>query len=175
MIRLIRLDVQPRFSSIIHTRIQCPYFVHGILAKNNHLLAECHTVSPYVQSLKSFSYLYQKWVDQITSAQPVQNISQENIALRDITLTYIAVDLKSCHILNIWWVEVQVGTWQAIHHGFASRKDLNGIAAIPLRIVLLLTVRSDQKAYSITIPSLLHIPIHRLLRFMVIKVNHLLI
>jgi len=24
--------------------------------------------------------------------------------------------------LNIWWVEVQVGTWQAIHHGIVSRQ-----------------------------------------------------
>ena len=30
-------------------------------------------MSRYVQSLKSFSYLYQKWVDQITFAQYVQN------------------------------------------------------------------------------------------------------
>jgi hypothetical protein len=52
MIRLITLDAQPRFSSIIDTRIQYPYFVHGILAKNNHLLAECHTVLRYVLTFK---------------------------------------------------------------------------------------------------------------------------
>ncbi len=74
----------------------------------------------------------------ITFAQSVHNSSQENIALRDITLTYTAVDLKLCHILNIWLVGVQVGTWQAIHHGLASRKDLNGLTAILLRIMLLL-------------------------------------
>ena len=74
----------------------------------------------------------------ITFAQSVHNSSQENIALRDITLTYTAVDLKLCHILNIWLVGVQVGTWQAIHHGLASRKDLNGLTVILLRIMLLL-------------------------------------
>ena len=48
------------------------------------------------------------------------------------------------------WVEVQVGTWQAIRHGIVSREDLNGIAVIPLRITLLLTlqVRSDLKPCS---------------------------
>ena len=58
-------------------------------------------------------------------------------------------DLKLCHIFNIWLVGIQVSIWQAIHHGIASRKVLNGIAAIPLRIVLLLTlqVRSDLKPY----------------------------
>ena len=52
--------------------------------------------------------------------------------------------------MNIWLVEVQVGTWQIIRHGIVSRKVLNGIAAIPLRIVLLLTlqVRSDLKPCS---------------------------
>ncbi len=61
-----------------------------------------------------------------------------------------ATDPKSCPILNIWPVGVQVSTWQAIHHGIVSRKDLNVIAAIPLRIALLLTlqVRSDLKPYS---------------------------
>jgi hypothetical protein len=46
-------------------------------------------------------------------------------------------------------------TWRAIHHGFASRKDFNGIAAILLRIVLLLTlqVRSDLKACSVSSPT----------------------
>ena len=83
-------------------------------------------------------------------AQPVQNTSLANTAVRDITLAYTAADLKSCHILNIWLVEVQVGTSQAIRHGIGSRKVLNGIAAIPLRIVLSLTlqVRSDLKRCS---------------------------
>ena len=55
-------------------------------------------------------YLYPKWVDLITFAQSVQNILPGSSALIDITLTSIAVDLKSCHIFNIWWVEVQVST-----------------------------------------------------------------
>ena len=88
-------------------------------------------MSRYVQSLKSFSYLYQKWVDQITFAQYVQNTSLANTAVRDITLTYTATDPKSCRILNIWPVGVQVSTWQAIHHGIVSRKDLNLIADYP--------------------------------------------
>ena len=46
------------------SRLHSWRLAYVILAKNNHLLAECHTVSRYVQSLKSFSYLYQKWVDQ---------------------------------------------------------------------------------------------------------------
>ncbi|MFY9795261.1 MAG: hypothetical protein WAJ93_06185 [Candidatus Nitrosopolaris sp.] len=51
------------------------------------------------------------------------------------------------------------------HHGLASRKDFNGIAAILLRIVLLLTlqVRSDLEPCSSHI--LLRYPIHRLQRF----------
>ena len=39
--------------------------------------------------------------EQITFAQYVQNISQENIVLIGTTLTSTAVDLKLCHILNI--------------------------------------------------------------------------
>ena len=77
--------------------------------------------SRYVQSLKSFSYLYQKWVDQIMFAQYVQNTSPGNIVLRDITLTYMQADLKLCHIFNIWLVGIQVSIWQAIHHGIPSR------------------------------------------------------
>ena len=63
------------------------------------------------------------------------------ILVLDTTLTYTAVDLKLCHILSIWWVEVQVSTRQVIHHSFASGKNLNGIAALRLRIMLLLTLQ----------------------------------
>ena len=86
------------------SRLHSWRLAYVILTKNNHLLAECHTLSRYVQSLKSFSYLYRKWVDQL---QYVQNTSLANTAVRDITLTYTATDLKSCHILNIWRVEVR--------------------------------------------------------------------
>ena len=92
----------------------------------------------------------------------------------DITLTYTEVDLKSCHILNILWVGVQVDTWQAIHHGFTNRKDLNGIATIRvvLKTVLLLTqgVRSDQISCSSIILFLAHHLIHRLLRVEELKI-----
>jgi hypothetical protein len=69
-----------------------------------------------------------------------------------------------CHISNIWWIEVQVSTWQTIHHGFASRKDLNGIADIRVRSVLFLTLQvySDLKHYSSLF--LLHYRIHSLLQ-----------
>ena len=81
-------------------------------------------------------------------AQPVQNASHGNTAVKDITLTYTVADLKFFHLQSTWRVEAQASTWQAIHHGFASRKDFNGIVAIRLRIMLLLTVRSGPKPCS---------------------------
>ncbi len=39
------------------SRLRSWHLAYVILAKNNHLLAECHTVSRYVQSLKKFHYI----------------------------------------------------------------------------------------------------------------------
>jgi hypothetical protein len=60
-------------------------------------------------------------------------------------------------------VEAQVGIWQAIHHGIASKDNFKQITAIHPKIMLLLTlqVRSDLKPYSSRILFLLHCPIHR--------------
>ena len=92
-----------------------------------------------------FGYLYWKWADHHAFARFVHNSLPGNTAVRDTILTYTAVDLKSCHILNIWLVEAQVGIRQAIHHGIVSKDNFKQITAIRPKIMLLLTlqVRSD--------------------------------
>ena len=96
--------------------------------------------------------------------------------MRDLFRTFYQEIHAKRHNFNIHngrseivpFIEYMVGRssgryWQAIHHGFASRKDLNGIASYPSdnRVI----ADSSFRPETLVQPYPVRYPIHRLQRF----------